>query len=349
MKRHAKPVALATAALLAFLLSPYGHAGTQVDSELEQLRHAATSPGADEYAWLDLGRACLQRGLVDEAIGAFRKAVERAPLNILTYDWLGVALVRKGLLDEAREVYRRVASHGLQTMIHLRLADEYFERGEMDKAEEEYRHTIALGYYDDRALDRYRGMALRHLAADRTTSAGEMLERLVELRPGDEQAVAALQDILRRQGRDDEAQILQLRYELWLYEVHNPRGAGQLRDERVRLRIALGDLYVRVRKMDEAQRVLEQAVEINYDINIPLAVEARFRLGVVYYLRRAYDRAIQQLERVLRFDPAHREAREYLERARRERVTGSGEGLRRHHARWVPAGTAGRLWDEQPA
>jgi protein O-GlcNAc transferase len=320
---HRFSLLLATG-LVAFLVGLSPHAASQTDAEIEQLLRTAQSAGADEYAWLDLGRAYLQRGMVDQAIAAFRRAVEVASNNVLTCDWLGIALVRKGLLHEAREVYRRVAAHGLQTAIHLRLGDEYFDRGELDKAEEEYRHTIALGYHDDRALDRYRGMAIRHLSADRTDLALEMLQELLELRPGDVETLEGLQDALRRKGRDDEAEILQLRYQLWLYEVRYARGTPQTRDERVQVRIALGELYLKTQRLEEAQKVLEEAVDINYDLNTQLAVLVRFRLGVVYYLRKMHDRAIAQFERVLRLDPSHQEAREYLERARRERAAGSG-------------------------
>lgn len=311
-----------TAAVLVILLNSMVAAAGQV-AACESARAEAEVTPTDEFAWINLGRCYLSQDFVDEAIAAFRRAIEVAPNNILAYDNLGIAYVRKGLLQEAEVLYRRVEEHGLQTRDHELLADHYLEQGELEKAEVEYRHTIALGYYDAGTMDRYREIGLRYLATGKPEPAGRILQQVFDLRPTDEQALEALQRILYARGKGDEAEILQLRYLIAVYDTRYAIASARLRDERIATRIQLAQLYIKIGQVDLAQRILEDAVDLNYDINITLAVPARLLLGTVYCRRGRLQDAVAQWERVLKLDPTSAEAQSNLARARQEGCVGN--------------------------
>lgn len=279
---------------------------------------AGTNP-KDEFAWIGLGRCYLQANLLDQAIDAFRTAAElNGAGTIVALDYLGAVYVRQGRLQQARDLYRQVEEHGLQTADHQGWGDEYFERGDLDKAAEEYRHSIVLGYFDSGTLDRARDIGLRYMAGGVPEKAQEILALIFERRPTDEKILEALQALLRRNGREDEASILHFRYMIALYKGRYNIAAGALRDDLVTFHIRLGELYAKLGRLDQAQQVLEEAVELNHDLSVALAVEARVLLGDVYCRSHQAEKAIAQWTRVLQLDPANTAATDRLERARRE-------------------------------
>ncbi len=284
----------------------------------ERRREAQSSP-EDEYAWIALGRCLLSAGQVDEAIQALHKAVELAPGNVQAYDELGIAYVRKGLLREAWDLYRRVQQHGLATGVHQVLAEEYLEAGEWEKAEVELRHTVALGHYDGRTLDLCRDLALRYVALGRREAAKALLHLVFDLRPGDHLALEALQELLYGEGARDEAEVLQLRHLLHQYETRYAIASAQLRQERIRMRLRLAELYLKLGRLEAARRVLEEAVEVNGDVDVPLAVQTRLLLAALYCRMRQPELASGQWERVGQLDPQNPEARERLARSPADR------------------------------
>jgi tetratricopeptide (TPR) repeat protein len=282
-------------------------------------RAAVSSSPEDEYAWIALGRCLLSAGLLEEAIEALRQAVQVAPGNIQTYDELGIAYVRAGLLREAWELYRRVQDHGLATGVHQALAEEYLNAGEWEKAELELRHTIALGHYDRSTLDLCRDLALRYLAMGNRAGAKSLLTLVFDLRPEDQRTLEALQGLLLEEGAHDEAEALQLRYLIHQYETRYAIASAQLRRERIETRIRLAELYVKLGRLEAAARVLEDAIEINGDVDVPAAVRARLLLASVYCRLGRSEQARRQWERVVQLEPSNQEAREQVGRPEGER------------------------------
>lgn len=180
------------------------------------------------------------------------------------------------------ELYRRVQQHGLATGVHQALAEEYAEAGEWEKAEIELRHTIALGHYDARTLDLCRDLALRYMGAGRRESAQSLLALVLDLRRGDRRALEALHGLLYEDGAHDEAEVLQLRYLLHQYETRYAVASAQLRQDRIRIRLRLVKLYLKLGRLEPAGGVLEEAVDVNGDVDVPLAVQARLLLAGVY-------------------------------------------------------------------
>ncbi|MDR7586624.1 MAG: tetratricopeptide repeat protein [Armatimonadota bacterium] len=308
------PPPILIALLAAAVLHPQAAQRLAAQEPCAQERRDASASGADEYDWIALGRCLLEAGQVDAAMEAFRTAAEIAPASVLVLDYLGIAYVRKGLLQEARELYARVAAHGLQTPIHQGLADAYLAQGDLDRAEVEYTHTIALGYYDAGTLDRFRQVGIAFLQRGELERARRVLQRLFDLRPLDVEALEALQEVYRRLGRPVEAEILHYRHLIALYDERYRIAAAVLREERVRFRLALAGLYMTVGRLAEARQVLEEAVDINVDVIVPLAVEARLQLARVCCLLGDAAAAQQQWERVLQLEPGRPEARQALAR-----------------------------------
>lgn len=290
-------------------LWPGGAGGEAV---CEGQRADAEGAPQDEYAWIALGRCLLSSGAVDAAVEALRKAVEVAPDNVQAYDELGIAYVRKGLLEEAWQLYRRVQQHGLPTGVHQVLAEEYLQAGEWEKAELELRHTVGLGHYDQATLDQCRELALRYLEAGQRARAKALLRMVFDLRPTDERAADALQRIFLEEGAGEEAEIVQIRYLLAVMEGRYAIASARLRDDRTRLRLA--ELQEKLGRLEDARSTLVEAVEVNGDVDVPLAVEARMRLAAVYCKLGLTQRASEQWERVVQLEPANAHARERLQR-----------------------------------
>lgn len=149
-----------------------------------------------ELYWLLEGRLCLQRGDLEAAEKALRKAVELAPRFIEARFWLGQALLRAGKLKNAADTFRYV----------LELESSYGPA------------YLGLGQCLERqnltaeALDRYR-TAARYMPADanahrelgrvladqgQTNEAVVHLKQAVRLDPDDEQAAKLLNENQKR-------------------------------------------------------------------------------------------------------------------------------------------------------
>jgi len=83
----------------------------QEDEAIQAFRKALEDPKFDTpaYAWNNLGIMLRRKGEVDEAIKAFRKALEDPKYDTPAYAWnnLGNALRDKGEVDEAIKAYRK--------------------------------------------------------------------------------------------------------------------------------------------------------------------------------------------------------------------------------------------------
>src|SRR5688572_8717612 len=196
-------------------------------------REVVAADAKEAEAWFRLGWIARRRNQPDQAIDAFRKAIDGDRNNARFHNGLGVALMAAGRLAEAVAAYRKALDLQPATAdVHGNLARAQWLQGDFDGAEAAYRKSIALApsapqvRYNYGNLLRFRGrhreaidqhtratqlaprnadfhiaLALDFLGNHAYDSAADSLTRASELRPDDADVQAHLAYALYRAGR----------------------------------------------------------------------------------------------------------------------------------------------------
>jgi protein O-mannosyl-transferase len=138
-----KETIILIAALVLFALT-FIRNGVWRDGTLLWGDAAAKSP-ENVRAYVNLGIAYSEKGLVDEAIRQFQDALKKKHDSPEAHFNMGIAYAKKGLMDRAIEEYQatlKLRPTHYDAHTHMGLA--YFEKGETDKAIEEYRLTLKM-------------------------------------------------------------------------------------------------------------------------------------------------------------------------------------------------------------
>jgi Flp pilus assembly protein TadD len=167
------------------------------------LREAALLHPSDPLIQHDLGLACLEVGLVPEAINAFQRAVLSNPRYADAYFRLGIALERLGDLRSA------IVAYDNATKLQPKLTEAWFRAGAL---------VYTMGHRDE-AIGCFRraaesgpktrfgrlGAARALLAQDRDVAAERLLREILELDPTNALAQDLLGNRLAESGRFEEA------------------------------------------------------------------------------------------------------------------------------------------------
>jgi len=95
--------------------------------------------------YLDKGTAYYHKGMYDEAIAEFKKAIEIDPEFAEGYTNLGSAYAAKGMFDEAiAEFKKAIEINPNDAMAHNNLGGAYCRKGMYDEAVAEYERTLAI-------------------------------------------------------------------------------------------------------------------------------------------------------------------------------------------------------------
>ena len=101
---------------------------------------------AQEYC--DRGKGFFNEGLYNEAEVEFERALKIDPKRYEGYLWLGLCYKSKKGFEKAIEVYKKgcelLSDKASLLELHNKLAEIYYERGEMDKGIEECKKIITL-------------------------------------------------------------------------------------------------------------------------------------------------------------------------------------------------------------
>jgi len=133
---------------------------------------------------------------LDEAIGFNRRAIERDPLNALSYADLGMACHAAGRLTEAEEAYRKVIELAPRAAVQSLLALVLWDQGRGDEALSEATGESSEAY-------RLWSLAIIHHAAGREAVSDEALRELVEKYP--DQMAFEIAEIHALRGQADQA------------------------------------------------------------------------------------------------------------------------------------------------
>jgi len=122
----------------------YSQKGMLEESISEYKKALAIDP-TDALTYNNLGVVYRRKELLDEAISIFQKALDLNPQYALAHTNLGVVYEQKGLYDEAISAHRKaLAIDSKLALARTNLGTAYMKKGMVDEAIEEHRQALAL-------------------------------------------------------------------------------------------------------------------------------------------------------------------------------------------------------------
>lgn len=294
------------------------HERGQAVAALELLEQAAAEGNQGQFHY-NLGIAYQSRGRVEDALAAYRRALQLEPESAEVHNNLGYALFQLGRLDEAVESLKQALRlHPAHAGAHNNLGLALAARGEMEQAARSYRRAIrsnaelaeahfnlgialaALGKKHEAAgcyrravelrghfPEAQRLLALLLAQIDHGGDAIEALEQAVRLFPDDVVLADKLGSAYCRLNRFEEA-------------VESYRAAVRLNPDSAGCYNNLGHGLRNQGRLDEAVEAFQQALAL-----CPGLAETHVNLGKVWAERQDHVEAAKAFERALEIEPDH--------------------------------------------
>ena len=298
-------------------------------NETTLFRHALEVNSRSWISHNNLGKARLEEGKIDEAIGHYQQALLANPRFSKSHNNLGNALVAKGELDKAVESYRRALEISPRDAeVHNNLGVVLAGQGKIDEAIEHYRqalkidsaypgahfnlgNTLAMSGKLEQAIEQYRQtlendptFAAGHVALGNALAASGKLEQATEhyrqaikIDPRHPNSHYSLGHVLVGLGQMEEA-VKELRMVLELDK------SGAMRSQ---THFSLGTIFAKQGQLDEAGKHFEEALKLNPDF-----ARARHYMGRVLEARGDLNKAIGYYQQAIRSDPELAEAHQSL-------------------------------------
>jgi tetratricopeptide (TPR) repeat protein len=229
------------------------------------------------------GKQWLDQQRYDEAIAAYREAVQNDPGYATAQYGLGVAYSRTGADAQATAAYReaiRLQPDNVDAYYGLGVASE--RQGRDDEAIAAYREVIRRRPEDSMA---HYGLGAASARQGRDEEAIGALREAIRLNPGLADAFFQLGMLYARLRQDEQA-------------MASYREAIRLRPGHADAYYGLGLIYTKQRQDDQALEAYRQALQLN-----PNLAEAFAGLGVLHVRARQDDQALEVYRRALRLNP----------------------------------------------
>lgn len=290
--RHAIAV-FTVAAVIIFLCVVFTRRQIGYWADGETLFRHAIAVTEDNYrTHYYLASTLNDKGLVDEAIQEFEKAIKMNPNDADVHENLGVALTNKGLFDEAiRQFGEALRLDPNVANTHCNLGITLRKEGFLDEAMAQFKEAIRLNPNASNAHDNL-GIAL-----EKKGLLDDAIDQYLEAIRKDPYSADAYNNLgvaLSRKGRLDEA-IGQLQEALRL----QPASAD--------IHYNLGNALVRKGRLAEAIGHFEETTKLQ-----PNDAGSHNNLGVALFRVRRLDEAINQFEQAIKLDPDDVSARSNL-------------------------------------
>ena len=313
--------ALGGAAVVLVMLGvlTWRQASIYQDDETFNRHIIALNPQA-RSAHLNLGMALRNQGRYEEAVAAYRVAVEQRPNDAKAHSILGLVLRRLGLFEEAEKHLRHAvalnprAEHrhlNLGTLLYdqeryeeavaayraaMEQAPDYFkahinlgaalsELGRYEEAETHLRHAIAL---DSQDVDLFQKLAEVLTPQGRYEEAIDALAQAVALDPASPRA-AKLHFLMGQTAEDNGQSEAATAYYIRAFEI-DPRYTKAIR--------RLAHLRLEQQRYDEALEFFQRLIDID-----PNDAATYSNMGVALFLLGRSDEALRSFDQALSLDP----------------------------------------------
>ena len=288
--------------------------------------HAALSDSQVEAIKYRIKGYMYQRkGMFDNALNMYRKALEVYPFYACAHNDLGILYEQKGWLGKAETEYLKALEIDPEyTCVHTNLALLYERKGELENAYEYWSKRAALGRVDDpwtlKAKEQKAYLEITFKKEKKEIPKVRKVKKAKVRKPAKKPTKKITKEPLKAppaQGTEAEmAQILaeQIAMNKRGLIVQRKKSAQQLYKEGLKL--------YRATKYENALVKLHNAAELDPENNnftkyiqkcmeriesrkqrIQREVEKSFRSGQNHYLEKRFDRALTQFEKVAKLNP----------------------------------------------
>ncbi|MGZ3579862.1 MAG: tetratricopeptide repeat protein, partial [Syntrophales bacterium] len=245
-----------------------------------------------EPALIDLGLLYEKEKKTDQAIELYRDFLDLYPPGTNVRIKLGEIFLRARKLDDAEREFKRILKlDNSNRDARLDLGLLYLEKGKFDDAIGEFDILLDGNPNDQRA---------RYLLAstyEEKKMHGKAIEGFKMIPPDSElygNAQINMGIILKREGRVAEA------IELMERAIRNNRDMPELY-------IYLSSLYEEDKKLSSAEGILKEGLVV-----LPESIDLHYSLGVLYEKTNRLHESINEMESVLKIDPAHADALNFI-------------------------------------
>ena len=122
----------------------YGKKG-MIDEEISEYKKAIAINPNHKNAHYNLGSAYYKKGMLNEAISEFKKALTINPYLVQAHNNLGMAYGKKGMIDEEISEYKKaIAINPNFVEAHYNLGNAYHKKGRLDEAISEYNKALTI-------------------------------------------------------------------------------------------------------------------------------------------------------------------------------------------------------------
>lgn len=172
---------------------------------IEEFKKAVKGDEKSPYFQKGLGVAYMQLAKYDDAIAAFRKALQLNPYYVDVRNDLGAALVLSGRRNEGRAEW--IAAYNEPTnptpdLAARNLGQSFLDENNFQEAANWYRSCLGK---NPKLVAAYSGLATALVGLQRPEEAVPVLEGALKTLPGEPGLLLALGDVLYRGGRFNEA------------------------------------------------------------------------------------------------------------------------------------------------
>ncbi len=268
-------------------------------------------PNAVSLPYCNLGNAYLDRGLLDEALDAYKKALAIDSRDVTAHANAGVAYEKKGMVVAAISKYKdAIAVNAGLALPHYNLGNLYTIKGMYDQAILHYKKALAInpglfsahnnlghlydekGLFGEAILEYQRALAINPRCAEAYINLGTtylnqgmaheaivQFKKAIDLNPDDAKAHGNLGAAFLKNNMFDEA-------------IDACKHAIRLNSAYAKAYFNLGSAYGRKGKMNEAIAHFKQAITLE-----PGYAHAYYNLALAYYSQGKYRASLEHLEK----------------------------------------------------
>lgn len=284
------------------------------------------------HAWTKLGDTYLILNKIEQAIDAYRRAIQLAPRRSEAYYSLGSIHEQRGEYQSALTLYQGAVKRTENTSVLARtwngIGNSYLALNQPDEAVKAYHQA---GELDPQLAAPWLSLGDIYRSQNQPALAIDCYEQAFELAPADPRPIYGLGLIHAGQAKPElaatyfeqaleryqaEAAALQIQAEAWTQLGHSRQALGwneaaidayrqaiELAPETVAAWANLGDIYAAQANHAEAVTAYRQAVELD-----PTLADAWHNLGGVYLTLEQYPDAVEAYQQAVKHNPVDADA-----------------------------------------